>query len=220
MIVEHRNYKGTFFHPQPIIFNDDKNLLTIIAIPWGPSEIIEDAIATLSNYYLSSLDDVEATTPFARLPGLSDTLNHLRVATLLANAQIYQHNSEEILSSMEVLAISQIDQEISWVKVGGPNIFLVRGQRTIPISVTFNLEQEFTGQLAPLPKDLIGLENHCNMTLNNFSLEKGDRFTFITKNDLYTDFYSSQDFDLQKISQRISKKSPEQPFWLGLYQPN
>ena len=219
MIIEHRNYKGTFFHPQPIVLSDDDHLLTLIAIPWGPSEIIEKSLETFSNYYLSSLDDVEATTPFARLPELSDTLNHLRIATLLANEELYQHNSEEILSSMELLAISKVDQQISWVKVGGPNIFLLRQKRTIPLSVTFNLEQESPENTAPLPKDLIGIEKHCNMSLNDFNLQEEDRFALLTQNDLYADFYSSQDFDLQKISQILSKKNPDLPFWLGLYQP-
>ncbi len=223
MILQQRNYKGQFSYPQPIIFNDENHLLTVIALPWGNSDITEQGLQVFSDYYLSSLDDVESTSLFEKLSCFSDTLNNLRIAALLTNDYIYKHhNSSNLLGAMEFLAIAHTKNQISWIKVGGPNIFLCRREQNIsPLAVSFSLQEELTSCVSPLPKNLLGVEKHCNMMLDSFILQENDHLILTTKNCLQTDFYSSssQNRELQNISSLITSADPKQPFWIGLYEP-
>src|SRR4051812_42323975 len=83
--------------PRPSVetqYSSAENLF-IAATPWGSKDAVNDLKGIVREYLNTTASDIEATTPFAKLPGLSHTGNILRVATLLANDSILKkHNIE------------------------------------------------------------------------------------------------------------------------------
>ena len=233
MMTEQRVYKGKYIYPKPVIYGDESPSLLIVAIPWGDPTPSEEGFKIFSDYYFSTLNDVETTTPFEKLEHLSDRLNSLRIATLLANNHIYSHyNAEKFTGAAEFLALSQVEGVISWIKVGGPDIFFHRKEQHLcPLAVSTTLQQELmttspSGSddenklpLPPLPKHLLGVEKTCSPQLDDFCAQKNDRFLLTTHKNLSAKFQSGflKGNNLQKLSEIITQQNSESSFWMALF---
>jgi hypothetical protein len=223
MSFDQRSYSGKLFRPTPEVHMHDDGSFGVIATPWGGRGAAKKVIEILTDYILSSRQDMEATSPFQKLTCLSPLANLLRTGIMLANDSIYrEENKAEYQAGVEVLVFAHLHGELAFAQVGHPHIFLARPKLPwIPLSVQVDLSTELSQPpeiLPPLPQNLIGLHTTTNMNLSSFRTQPGDRLVLLShsvvSHPLYTVAFDQTNLD--SISESLSKSHPDLPFWLGV----
>lgn len=218
-----RSYSGKIFRPRPEIhFSEDTRLL-VVATPWGARTGAKKAVEIIVDYYTSSLQDLEATSPFEKLSCLSPVANSLRIATLLANDRLYrEENKNEFTVGVE-LFIAAIDRyDIVFIQVGHPNILLARyGRGLIPLGSHIDLALDISGTnkvLPPLPSQFIGLDPNANMTIGSFRPQTNDQIILISRSAMSDRVYllSQHDWTLEGVAKSLSENHSELAFWTGM----
>ncbi len=223
MIFTERSYSGKIFRPRPEIYFSEDTRLLVVATPWGARSGAKKTVEIIVDYYTSSLQDMEATSPFEKLSCLSPVANSLRIATLLANDRLYrEENKSEFTVGVE-LFIAAIDRyDIVFIQVGHPNILLARkGRGLIPLGSHMDLALDISGTnkvLAPLPSQMIGLDPNANMTIGSFRPQTNDQIILISRSAMADRIYllSQNEWNLAGISKSLSENHPDLAFWTGL----
>ncbi len=223
MSFEERSYSSHLFRPRPEVHVERDESLIIIATPWGPRGAARKAIQIIQDYYLSSRQDSEATSPFAKLTCLSPMANDLRIAVKLANDSIYhEDNKREFVSAIELFALARTKEEIVWTQIGQPFALLDRPQRPLtPLGTMQDLSVEFSVNakaLPPLPHKLLGLDNSSDFAIESFRPQYQDRLILISRSGLAPSLFalSPADRNLAQISEILSQDDVDLPFWAGI----
>lgn len=222
--MQERSYSGKQFRPSPEILLQEDGSVGIIATPWGGRQGAKRVIDTLSDYILSSRDDMEATSPFQKISSLTPLANSLRAGIMLANDSLYrEENRNEYVSGVELVVFAQRDEEIAWAQIGYPNLFLSRrGVGLIPMGGQLDLAAELSSETVypPLPANVLGLNATSNFSINSFRPLPGDRLIFLSRSRVPQAFYNlnSDAPDLDQMTRLLSADAPDLPFWLGLYE--
>lgn len=207
--------------PRPeIYFNHDEKML-IVATAWGNSVGAKKMIRTISDYYLATKQDNDATSPFRRLEYLSTTANNLRIAVLVANEAVYrEENRNEYRTGVELFVGSLHERELAWVQVGHPHIlFCRRNQPTMPLSVQLSLASEISNEkLPPLPNALLGTSPEPSLSVHSIRPQEGDSLLLLSRSwippEIFTLSPSNRNF--QTLSKSLGQDGDE-PFWMGLW---
>jgi hypothetical protein len=199
----------------------DQNVL-IAGTPWGSNEALRLLSDTVREFLSVSIGDQEATSPFAKLPGLSSIENNLRTAILIANDKIFQRcNKEAYSSSCEAVILHTQNSQVAWVQIGQPHILLLRKDKIFPLQVTFDLSVDFQIP-SPLPSRLIGLERAWDLEVRSMVLSEDDSLILLARSFIPPAFFN------QKLSSNTPEKTidtlfeaavadnPKSPFWLTL----
>ena len=217
----YRPYSGKQFRPTPEVHIDDKTL--IVATPWGNRDAGKKAIDRILEYLILCNEDREATTPFQRLSCLSAGANNLRIAALLANESIFREdNRVEYRNGVELFTMSLSEGELIWIQIGQPQILLARKSRqviTLAGAMDLSFDMSDGEELMPsLPNQLLGLDSSLNLTINSFRPQNEDQLVLLSHSQLPREIYqlSSNEFELDHMSQQLSKLNPQLAFWLGL----
>lgn len=224
LTFEERPYAGKTFRPRPEIHIDEAAQSLIVATPWGARSAAKKVIERMNDYLSLAREDDEATSPFERLSCLSNQANNLRIATLLANEAVYREdNTQEYRSGVEVFAALLDENEVVWVQAGGPHILLGRHGRTLlplgsNIDLSYDLSDQETGWLPPLPSQLLGLDSSINLNINSFRSHPGDRVVLLSYSHLPELLFSLPDEqrELEPLSKRLATEQPDMAFWLGI----
>lgn len=223
MSFDQRSYSGKLFRPTPEVHLHEDGSFGVIATPWGNRSAAKKTIEILTDYILSSRQDMEATSPWQKLTCLSPLANSLRTGIMLANDLIYrEENKAEYQAGVEVIVFAHSQGELAYAQVGHPHLFLARAKLPwIPLSVQVDLSTELSVPpeiLPPLPQNLIGLHTTTNMNLSSFRTQPGDRLVFLShsvvSHPMYTVAFDQTNLD--SISETLSKSHPNLPFWLGV----
>lgn len=221
MALMHRSYGGKIFRPKPVIHEDEK--LLIMASCWGPGDQGQNLVDDVAKYVTAAMGDVEVTSHFEYLTCLSDQANYLRIATLLANENIFRgENKNEFVSGYELTVILRHQNQLSWAQVGGPHILIRRNQRALmPLSVQLDVSTEVSSGnlLAPLPHWLLGLDSTCQIQCGDVRFHVQDQLVLAGSDYLSRALFmesSSEPLSLEKVTQWMIQENPESPFWLGL----
>lgn len=220
MILKERSFGGNLFRPRPEIHCDSKELI-IIATPWGPRRSAKLAVQVMLDYFLSSRDDRETTSPFERLSCLSSAANNLRIAAMLANDAIWRReNNNEYLAGVEIFASCFFNQEFTWVQVGQPHLFLAKQeqQSLMPLSSSLDLALEMSQArelLPPLPNQMLGVDSSVNLFTSSYRPRKGDHLILLSRSDFPASLYSAPPEE-SKISEILANDDPNRPYWLGI----
>ena len=217
----YRPYSGKQFRPSPEVHIDERTL--VVATPWGNRSSAKKAIGRILEYLVLCNEDREATTPFQRLSCLSVGANNLRIAALLANESIFREdNHVEYQNGIELFAMSLSEGELVWIQIGQPQILLARKSRQV-VSLAGAMDLSFDmsdgEQLLPsLPNQLLGLDSSLNLTINSFRPQNADQLVLLSHSQIPCEIYqlNSNEFELDGISQKLSKMNPQLAFWLGL----
>ncbi len=217
----YRPYSGKQFRPTPEVHIDDKTL--IVATPWGNRDAGKKAIDRILEYLILCNEDREATTPFQRLSCLSSGANNLRIAVLLANESIFREdNHVEYRNGVELFTMSLSDGELVWIQIGQPQILLARKSRqviTLAGAMDLSFDMSADEELMPsLPNQLLGLDSSLNLTINSFRPQNEDQLVLLSHSQLPREIYqlNPNEFELDLMSQQLSKLNPQLAFWLGL----
>jgi hypothetical protein len=224
MSIDERSYSGQLFRPRPEVHLEGDGQLMIVATPWGPRNSAKKVIRVIQDYFLSARQDKEATSPFAKLSCLSPLANDLRIAVRLANDAIYnEENKNEYISGVELLVVAKTQDEVAWVQVGYPYLFLDRPQKPlVSLGSQQDLSVEFSlgpNTLAPLPLKLLGLEPFSDFSVESIRPSPHDRFIFISRSGVPPEILSLSpgDRNLENISKLLSQDDAEIPFWVGIH---
>jgi hypothetical protein len=224
MGFEERSYNSHLFRPRPEVHVERDESLIIVATPWGSRPAARKAIQIIQDYYLSSRQDNEATSPFAKLTCLSPMANHLRIAVKLANDAIYhEDNKREFVSAIELFVLARSHNEIVWTQIGQPFALLDRPQRPLtPLGNFQDLSVEFSTQaraLAPLPHRLLGLDNSSDFSIESFRPHYQDRLVLLSRSGLAPSIFqlSPADRNLKYITELLSQDDVDLPFWAAIF---
>ena len=226
MNLQERSYNGKFTRPRPEIHVEEQASLIIVATPWGARSGARRAIQAITDFYLSAMDDVEVTSPFQKLTCLSPTANSLRVAVMLANDIVYQEeNRNEYLSGLEIFVGARTGQELSFVQLGFPQVFLDRDKANpVTTGCLTDLSLDFgpkTKSYPPLPNSLLGVHSTTAPTIRTLRLLESDRILLLSHSWIPAQFYSldRDQRNLDSLSSSLSTNSPDEPFWAGILEP-
>ena len=219
-----KTYPGEAHRPSVELEVFEKENVLIASTPWGSRDSSKQATQMIREYYGTAMTDPEATSPFARLPGLSTSANSLRAATFLANETIFQkYNKDNYTSGCELLILTFNNRELSWVQIGQPHLLLLRGGKFIPLQVALDLNLDYLSS-SPLPGKLLGVDRQIELETKSFILQKNDLIVLLARSQIPAVFLSStfnkpQASDLgQKLFELAVKDDPQMPFWISVFQ--
>lgn len=222
MSFEDRSYSGNLFRPRPEVIYDKSGQLLIVATPWGPRASARKAAQFLHDFFLSSRNDSEATSPFARLTCLTPLANQLRLAVKLTNDLIYQEdNKQDYMSGIELTVLARSHREVAIAQVGHPFVLLDRpatGLTPLGSQIDLTSEMSFESEMvSPLPQRLLGLDPTSDFSVQSIRHFAGDRYLLISRSSLPANVYSAPygSRGLGDISQALSRANEAMPFWMG-----
>ncbi len=219
----YRNYSSQLYRPQPVVSDDLENSIVTVACPWGAKSSAEKCVEVIQEVYISSLGDQETTSPFETFSCLSRPANNLRTAVLFANEKIYnEDNYDEYRSACELLTIAQTGNEVHFIQVGQPAIYLIRkGLPMLPISCNIDMSVNMSTHkkiLSPLPAKLVGLEDSLSVFVSSFVPQARDKVILLSRTFAPNYFYNTSydKINLDNLVKNIIKENSDAPFWLGL----
>ena len=224
MSFDERSYSGKLFRPTPEVSIEDDYSFGVIATPWGNRAGAKKTIELMRDWVQSAKQDLEATSPFQKLTCLSPLANSLRVAVMMANDAIYREdNKAEYTCGVEVLAFAHLENELAFVQVGAPNLYLAReGWPWIPLSVQIDLSTELSqgsNILPPLPQNLVGLHTTTNMNVASLRTQPGDRLVLLSHTIASNPIFHLpfERTTLDNVTARLATQYPDLPFWVGVF---
>lgn len=223
MELQDQSYGGQIFRPTPEVFSDPQSSLCVVATPWGQRSAAKKFIEIVVNFYLSANTDRESTSPFEKDLNLSGVANILKAATRLANEAIYQEiNIDEYRSGCEIFVGARLDNELSFLQVGQPQIFLARPRLPlIPLAAGIDLGTTLSREgelLPPLPHQVIGLEKTLNANIQTLTLHSEDSLVLLSRSFCPPRFLSQDGADVttDHLADHLVTQDPSMPFWLGV----
>jgi hypothetical protein len=222
MNFEERSFIGnTTSMPRPEIYFNAEEKLLIVATAWGNARGAKKFVETVSEHFLATRQDKDATSPFRRLEYLSTTANNLRISVLVGNEVLYrEENRNEYRSGVELFVGSMREREVAWVQVGHPHILFCReGQPIMPLSVHLSLASEVsTEPLPPLPNSLLGISPEPNLFVQSIRPQDGDSLLLLSRSWIPSELFSlaPEKRNFPGVSKALSGNGKE-PYWLGLW---
>jgi hypothetical protein len=221
MQLQERSYGGQLFRPRPEIHISDNNSLVIIATPWGPAEAAKDFIELVTASLRNADSDPDQTVVFLKVDTLSTQENNLRMAIMSAHEDIRDKYNDDVASAgLEVFCLIKNEKKVTWFQMGAPATSLIRENKHIPIHHPLDLSFDFsrTKVLPPLPKDLIGLQNHIHLELGTFRWRHNDKLLLISRSYVPYELFKHepQELNLDSVTKILSEDNQDHPFWLGI----
>jgi len=223
MKIQHRSYGGKFFRPKPLIHEEDN--FAVIVTCWGSGEHAPRVVEEIVRYISAAAEDVEMTSPFEHIAGLSEEANYLRIACFLANDLVIRgENRLEYNSGYEVLSLVRSGDQLAWAQVGSPQILYKRPHSTtIPLAAQgdLNLEAFAKKSIAPLPARLLGLERTCQVNCGDIRVAEKDQLVLLSSDSLPRSLWldpPQEALSLEKVTNWMAEENPESAFWMGLLQ--
>ncbi|MFK8138243.1 MAG: hypothetical protein AB8E15_07790 [Bdellovibrionales bacterium] len=219
--TQHSFYSNDCNFPKVNSNWSEKDELLLINLAWGDRSIVGNIESQFSDYYLSTKDDNEATSPFEKILHLPTMTNNLIIGLKLVNESVYKEtNKEQFVNGLESLAFHQNKEMMSWVSVGEFQVYVKKAKAKSP-SLYFsnsNLASEFDSDLPPLPKDLVGTQMQADVKYQHLSKTSGDTVVIVKSNKNLSHAIESVDKfeDASQIAKKINKLYPDTSFWIGL----
>jgi hypothetical protein len=223
MTLQERSFAGQQFRSRPTVHEDAAHSLVLVITPWGDRSAAQTIIRIFEGHFVSAMQDIESTSPFGRIEGLSDAANHLRVAMMLANDAVLQnHNRDTYTVGVEVLALHIAPEEIVWTQAGQPSLLLNRlsSPHLHVLSSQFDLSwnhAQGSRQPPPLPSQMLGLHRQSNIAVQSFRPRPKDRLIFLSRSDFPADLLTlpAEQRDLDGLSRVLARENPSKPFWIA-----
>jgi hypothetical protein len=117
---KHLVNKSNFIIPNTSVTDDFERDLIIVLRPWNSSDFSKVVVDEVTQYLSATQADLELTTPFQFIEGLSSLANKLRISALLANDRLYKAENRELYScGFEMALLYRRNSELAWLSVGG-----------------------------------------------------------------------------------------------------
>jgi hypothetical protein len=217
-----KTYPGTYPRPSVNIELHEDGKLVIMAIPWGATQASKTATDIIKDYFNSSMADPDSTTPFAKMPSLSQHANGLRISTLLANDAVYQkYNTQDYKAGCEITTIYLHNNEATWIHYGQPHIFLARADNLHLLQGAQDLGFQFDNPYS-LPEKQLGVSRTIDVESHSTILKPGDKLVLLARKTIPNAFFSKsfKGESCASLCQNLFDLSIDEkndtPFWLGI----
>jgi hypothetical protein len=225
MDFQERSFPGDRIRPRPEFNFFSEEGLLLVATPWGPRAGAKNTNKIISDFVITHFRDPDATSPFPRIPALSEIANSIRVGALLANDSLMKtENKDEYRSGVELFAAMKKDREVSWIQIGQPHVVLLRkGRSPLMLSANIDLSMELaesrTEVQDPLPSDCLGLQAIPPLFLNSFRVQDGDKLLLLSYSWPPEKIYLVPEakWDIEGFTEVLVKNNGQEPFWIGLW---
>ena len=225
MDFQERSFPSERVRPRPELSFFQNEGLLVVATPWGSRTSAKNTTKIIGDFVITHFRDPDATSPFPRIPSLSDIANSIRVGALLANDNLMKsENKDEYKSGVELFAAMKKDREVSWIQVGQPHVILLRKGRTpLLLSANIDLSMELSdGQQPspdPLPNDCLGLQATPPLFLNSFRSQEGDKVLLLSYSWPPQTIYKIPEgnWTMEGFTDALVKTNGQEPFWIGLW---
>jgi len=221
MQLQERSYGGQLFRPRPEVFvSEDKNLL-IIATPWGPAQAAKEFITSVSTQLRDAESDPEKTVAFLKIESLDSQENRLRMAIMSAHEDLRdKYNEDSATAGLEVICLMKNDKKVTWFQVGAPFTSILRDNKILPVHHPLDLSFDFSRNrvLPPLPKELLGMQNHLHLEVGTFRWQHKDKLLLVSRSYVPYDLFKQapQEMSLDSITKVLSEDNQDHPFWVGI----
>ncbi|MCH2533527.1 MAG: hypothetical protein MK008_03690 [Bdellovibrionales bacterium] len=216
MKFSEQSYSGKVLRPNPVVEITESAELILVLTCWGNSDASDVCINTIRDYFFSTMDDQDATSPHPIYPQYSAVSNHLRIAVQLANESIYtQFNHEQFNTGIEIFAASLNQMELSWVSLGFPQVFISQNSawKALDLKQDLSFDYGFTDQkLPPLPSQFLGQHNLQPLQPKSIRINESDKLLLCSHNQPQL----PQSDELGAIVKQIASSSSSDAFWTGL----
>ncbi len=203
--IHQRTYPGQIHTPSVEIESFENENLILATIPWGSRDVSKTASRALRDFMSSTINDLEITSPFTKLPGLSPTANSIRIGTLVANDAIYQKfNKDHYTSACEILCLAFNNDELNWIQVGQPHLLLFRAGQFHTLSFSPDLSFDYELE-TPLPGRLLGVSNHIELESKSLKLKEGDKVVLISRTTIPETIFSKKFSNLNSGEEILEK---------------
>lgn len=218
MQFSEQSYSGKVLRPNPVVEITENAELILIITCWGNIEAANVCIDVIRDYFLSSIEDQDATSPHTIYPQFSSVSNHLRIAIQLANESVYtQFNSENYNVGIEIFAGSLDQTEFNWVSVGFPQTYYFRNNEWVALDLKQDLSFDFgfeNNKLPPLPTQFLGQHRQQLLQPKSIKINASDKLLLCSHNSPYL----PKDPQLTEIVKSIAKNPNSDAFWTGLFE--
>jgi hypothetical protein len=217
-----KTYPGDSPRPSVEVTRWENDKFLMAATPWGNKDVLKDISESYLEFLTASMADSEATSPFAKIPTLSPIANSLRAATMFANDKACKkYNNDAFTSGCEALVIAFDGQEMAWMQMGQPHLFLIRGGLIFPLEVAVDTSIDYHVS-APLPGRLIGLDRQIDIAVKTLALSPGDRFAMLARSCIpqamfNLDFNKSSEDLVKDIFDAAVAADEKIPFWVSVF---
>lgn len=220
---EEKSYNGNVYRPRPEIHRENDGTLLIVSTPWGSRSSARRANQMIVDYFLSTRQDREATSPFNRLGILSPLANDLRIAVRLANDLIYnEENKQEYKAGIELFVLAKTESEVAWVQIGHPYPILIRPNNSLVIlgsQQDLSLDHSPDSKaFSPLPNKLLGIDRTSDFSSETIRRNSNDRLLLISRSVPPLEIFrqETKKLNFNSMATSLSNENPEVPFWMGL----
>jgi len=223
MEFEERSYAGNRIRPRPEYQHLSAENMIVVATPWGPRAAAKNTIKTVTDFVTTHYRDPDATSPFPRIPALSEVANTIRIGALIANDELVRkENREEFRVGVEFFAAMKKNREVSWIQIGQPHVILLRrGRSPLTLSSNIDLSMDADAKKAPdpLPGDSLGLQSIPPLFLNTFRFQTGDQLLLLNYTWPPRSLYQIPEshWDVEGVTQVLVNSNKDEPFWIGLW---
>ncbi|MCB0368328.1 MAG: hypothetical protein KDD45_02540 [Bdellovibrionales bacterium] len=217
MEIQEQNYSTKLLRPAPSIYKSSDLELISIVTAWGDGESKENINSEINKFLFAAKGDFEVTSPFEFNLSLTKDSNSLRMATLIANDNVYRtENKDDIKTCYELLILFKNKNQLSWLQVGNPNIILLRDGVT-PVSYGPPTLQSKDKKNILLPSQFFGIEMHCYFQVGSMEIQDNDRLLLFTGNDLAPESWSlrGEEQSLGRFFKNQIKFKSDNPFWMA-----
>lgn len=187
---------------------------------WGMSIDANQFSEDLFNEFQLLQEDKDATTPFEYEDNLSMEENALKSSLKLLNSKVLNnYNKEEIKLGLETSCLCLKNNYLFWANIGQPHLLLYR--KSIGLLQLHNqndLSFDYCNSSQnPLPKNVLGLHNSVNISVNKLKLKKSDKLYLISRPYISPDIFklSKEDITLDKIAKSLSQDNNQLSFWIA-----
>ena len=120
MDYKHLVNKSNYIIPNTSVSDHFERDLILVIRPWNTSDYTKVVVEEVTQYLSATQADLELTTPFQFVEGLSNLANKLRISALLANDRLYKAENRELYScGFEMVLLYKRNAELAWLSVGG-----------------------------------------------------------------------------------------------------
>jgi hypothetical protein len=209
--MEVKSYRGQSLLPTPESVTEGS--FEFIIVPWGDSDSVSTIHDSMTSYLLTTAEDLDSTSPFPIIEGLSTYENRLRIALELANQQLYQQNEEEFSKGAEALIYRAENGVLNISYWGMFNVCIWKSseQALEPIEWTI-----LDGHEVYLPTRLLGTSSSILPKVSSVNVEPGD--CLVVFQCPQANFSSIQNWQetnsLSGLSQMLTVAAPDFSHWV------
>ncbi len=209
-----RFFSGKELNPNARVKQFDNLSLSIASVAWGENQgqaIIESEV---EKFLAAAQADLELTTPFERMGGITQEANTLRIALQLANDSVLRGlNAAEYHEAYEALLIWCKNRSLTMALVGEIQVWQYTSSKTLlPLLCSQSPPQH------AFPQTVLGVETNIDVKCYSCPLQGVDSFFLIhglkglpiSTEKIRT---SAQPFD--DLYNALAASQPESAFWLS-----